>query len=60
MLRTTALVVCLDASKQVDGRRITARTIVIGKGVAVRASGHRFVNALMKSAPRNRSDKASN
>jgi SH3 domain-containing YSC84-like protein 1 len=49
-----------DASEQIYGRRITARIIVTGNGVAVPASGHRFVNALMKSAPRNQSDKASN
>ena len=47
-----------DASEQVYGRRITARTIVNAIGLAVPASGRRFVDALEKSAPRNDSKAA--
>ena len=49
-----------EASEQVYGRRITARTIVTGTGIAVPASGRRFVAALEKNAPRNASQKATN
>jgi SH3 domain-containing YSC84-like protein 1 len=48
-----------DASEQVYGRRITARTIVTGSGLAVPASGRRFVDALTASAPHNQSDGSS-
>jgi SH3 domain-containing YSC84-like protein 1 len=49
-----------DASEQVYGRRITARTIVTSSGMPVPASGRRFVAALEQSAPRNTSEKGSN
>jgi len=48
-----------DASEQVYGRRITARTIVTSTGLAVPAAGRRFVAALEKNAPRNESQEAS-
>jgi lipid-binding SYLF domain-containing protein len=44
-----------DASEQVYGRRITARTIVTGTGISVPAAGRRFVEALQKSTPLNES-----
>ena len=47
-----------DASEQVYGRRITARTIVNATNLSVPASGRRFVDALEKSAPRNDSKAA--
>ena len=48
-----------DASEQVYGRRITARTIINATDLAVPAAGRRFVDALEKSAPRNDSKVAS-
>jgi len=47
-----------DASEQVYGRRITARTIVNATNLSVPASGRRFVDALEKGAPRNESKAA--
>ena len=47
-----------DASEQVYGRRITARTIVNSTDLSVPAAGRRFVDALEKSAPRNDSKAA--
>ena len=47
-----------DASEQVYGRRITARTIVSATDLSVPAAGRRFVDALEKSAPRNESKAA--
>jgi len=47
-----------DASEQVYGRRITARTIVNSTDLSVPASGRRFVDALEKSAPHNDSKAA--
>ena len=47
-----------DASEQVYGRRITARTIVNATNLSVPAAGRRFVDALEKSAPRNDSKAA--
>ena len=47
-----------DASEQVYGRRITARTIVTGTDISVPASGRRLVDALERSAPRNASQTA--
>jgi lipid-binding SYLF domain-containing protein len=47
-----------DASEQVYGRRITARTIVNATDLSVPAAGRRFVDALEKSAPRNDSKAA--
>jgi SH3 domain-containing YSC84-like protein 1 len=41
-----------DASEQVYGRRISARTIVNATDLSVPAAGRRFVDALEKSAPR--------
>ena len=47
-----------DASEQVYGRRINARTIVNATDLSVPAAGRRFVDALEKSAPRNESKAA--
>ena len=44
-----------DANVEVYGRKLTARRIVTGKGMAVPESGRRLVNALQKNAPRNES-----
>jgi lipid-binding SYLF domain-containing protein len=44
-----------DASRQVYGRKMTARGIVTGRGVAVPASGHTLVDVLQKNAPHNES-----
>ncbi len=49
-----------DASEQVYGRRINARTIVTGKDLAVPESGRQFVATLEKSAPYNQSQKGTN
>ena len=49
-----------DASREVYGRRITARAIVTGTDISVPAAGRRFVDALVKNAPRNASQKATN
>ena len=49
-----------DASEQVYGRRITARTIVTGTDISVPAEGRRFVDALAKHTPRNTSQKGGN
>ena len=49
-----------DASREVYGRRITARTIVTGTDISVPASGRRLVDALNKTAPRSGSPKTSN
>lgn len=49
-----------DASEQVYGRRITARTIVTSTGLTVPAAGQRLVNALELNAPRNDSQESSN
>ena len=46
-----------DASKQVYGRKMTARTIVTGQRIAVPASGRHLVDVLEKNAPRNESKK---
>ena len=47
-----------DASEQVYGRRIAARTIVGSTDLSVPAAGRRLVDALEKSAPRNDSKAA--
>jgi len=44
-----------DASQEIYGRKITARDIVTGKGIAVPASGRHLVDVLRKNAPRNTS-----
>jgi lipid-binding SYLF domain-containing protein len=44
-----------DATAEVYGRKLTARSIVTGKGVSVPASGRRLVDVLQKHAPRNES-----
>jgi len=49
-----------DASADVYGHKITAREIVMGKKVAVPASGRLLVRVLQKNAPHNESEKASN
>ena len=49
-----------EANEQVYGRKITSRDIVLGKGIAVPASGRRLVRILQKDSPRNTSAKASN
>lgn len=41
-----------DASREIYGRKITARQIVTGKGVVTPASGRSFVALLEKHAPR--------
>jgi lipid-binding SYLF domain-containing protein len=46
-----------DANEAIYHRKITASTIVLGKGVAVPASGRRLVKALQKHSPRNESEK---
>jgi lipid-binding SYLF domain-containing protein len=46
-----------DASEQVYGRLVSARTLVTGTGIAVPAAGRRLVDALAKNAPRNESQK---
>jgi SH3 domain-containing YSC84-like protein 1 len=47
-----------DASKEVYGRKMTARRIVTGDRISVPASGRHFVDVLEKSAPRNESKKS--
>jgi SH3 domain-containing YSC84-like protein 1 len=47
-----------DASEQVYGRKITARSIVTGERIQVPASGKHFVQVLEKSAPHNESTKS--
>jgi lipid-binding SYLF domain-containing protein len=42
-----------DASAEIYGRKITAREIVLGTGVAVPAPGRRLVDVLQKKAVRN-------
>jgi lipid-binding SYLF domain-containing protein len=49
-----------EANEQVYGRKITSRDIVLGKGIAIPASGRRLVRILQKDSPRNTSAKASN
>ncbi len=46
-----------DASKQVYGRKITARRIVTGTSITVPAAGRRLVDVLQKNSPRNESKK---
>jgi SH3 domain-containing YSC84-like protein 1 len=46
-----------DASQQVYGRKLTARTIVTGERISVPASGRHLVDVLEKSAPHNESKK---
>jgi lipid-binding SYLF domain-containing protein len=49
-----------EANERVYGRKITSRDIVLGKNIAVPASGFRLVRILQKDSPRNTSAKASN
>ena len=49
-----------EANEQVYGRKITSREIVLGKDIAVPASGRRLLRILQKDSPRNTSAKASN
>lgn len=42
-----------DATEEVYGRKMTARSIVTGKGISVPASGRHLVDVLQKRAPRN-------
>ncbi len=44
-----------DASAEVYGRKLTARQIVLGQGIAIPAAGRHLVNVLQKSAPHNES-----
>lgn len=44
-----------DASRQIYGRKVTARRILTGAPIAVPASGQRLVNVLQKRSPRNES-----
>jgi lipid-binding SYLF domain-containing protein len=48
-----------DATREVYGRKMSARSIVTGKGISVPASGRRLVDVLEKSAPHNESTKTS-
>jgi lipid-binding SYLF domain-containing protein len=48
-----------DASEQVYGRKMTARSIVTGERIDVPASGRHLVEVLEKHAPRNESTKTS-
>jgi len=48
-----------DASARVYGRRVKARGLVLGGGIAVPASGQHLVGVLEKGAPRNESEQAS-
>jgi lipid-binding SYLF domain-containing protein len=47
-----------DASKEVYGRKTTARKIVMGSRIAVPASGRHLVDVLEKNAPHNDSKRA--
>ncbi len=47
-----------DATEQVYGRRLSARSIVLGTTVKVPPSGRALVDVLQKMAPYNESDKA--
>jgi lipid-binding SYLF domain-containing protein len=49
-----------EANERVYGRKITSKDIVLGKDIAVPASGLRLVRILQKDSPRNTSAKASN
>jgi SH3 domain-containing YSC84-like protein 1 len=49
-----------EANERVYGRKITSRDIVLGKDVAVPASGRHLVRILQKDSPRDTSAKASN
>lgn len=49
-----------EANEQVYGRKMTSRDIVLGKNIAIPASGRRLVRILQKDSPRNTSAKASN
>ena len=48
-----------DATREVYGRELTARSIVTGTRIAVPASGRHLVSVLEKNAPRNTSSGAS-
>ena len=48
-----------DASARVYGRKIKARDIVLGKAIAVPASGQHLVRVLQRGAPRNESEQVS-
>jgi SH3 domain-containing YSC84-like protein 1 len=47
-----------DASKEIYGRKVTARTIVTGNRISVPASGRHLVDVLEKNAPRNESKRS--
>jgi lipid-binding SYLF domain-containing protein len=49
-----------DATKEVYGRKMTARGIVMGRGITVPESGRHLIAVLEKSAPYNDSKKTSN
>jgi len=44
-----------DATRQIYGRKISARNIVLGNKIAVPAAGRHLVDVLQKNAPRNKS-----
>jgi len=46
-----------DATEEVYGRRMSARSIVTGSGISVPASGRRLIDVLQKNAPYNDSKK---
>jgi lipid-binding SYLF domain-containing protein len=54
-LEGTSLRPDVDASAEVYGRKLTARSIVTGAGMETPASGRTFVDALQKNAPGNES-----
>jgi SH3 domain-containing YSC84-like protein 1 len=45
-----------DANKEIYGREITAKQIVLGNAVAVPEAGRRLINVLQKNSPRNESE----
>ena len=47
-----------EATEQVYGRKISARSIVMGEMIAVPASGRHLVDVLQKNAPVNQSERA--
>jgi lipid-binding SYLF domain-containing protein len=49
-----------DAARQVYGRKMTARSIVTGKRIAVPESGRHLIDVLTKNAPYNESKQTSN
>src|SRR5579872_1963135 len=59
-LEGTSLRADNDATEQVYGRKLNARQILSGRGIAVPVSGQHFVDVLTRNAPYNESKKTSN